>query len=162
VAEAEGKKAQLLAEAEGTRAKLLAEAEGKEKLAEALKKLNEAGQLLFLMEKSPEVIKALGEAGGEIAKNIFTSLAAPLAGIDKLTVYDSDGPNSSTHRLAAIVPNMFFDFVQQCKAQGLADPAAILTKAVEMLQAKLQEMATRPKDKTTEPTKPEEGQKPKK
>ena len=148
VAEAEGKKAQLLAEAEGMKAKLLAEAEGKEKLAEAFKKLNEAGQILLLMEKSPEVIRSLGDAGGEVAKNIFTSLAAPLGGIDNLTVYDSGGANSATHRVASLVPAMFFDFVQQCKASGLVDPAAVLKGAYTLLVSKLADMSAQAREET--------------
>lgn len=155
-ATADAEQARLVAEAEGMKAKLLAEAEGKKELAAAFKQLNDAGQILLLMEKSPEVIRALGEAGGEVAKNIFTSLAAPLGGIDNLTVYDSGGENSSTKRLAAIVPAMFFDFVQQCKASGLVDPAAILKAGMGMLQSKLAEMNANASTETKPPAKPEE------
>lgn len=138
VAEAEGTKAKLLAEADGERAKLLAEADGKEKLAEALKKLNEAGQLLFLMEKSPEVLKALGDAGGEIARGIFQSLAAPMGSIDNLSIYDSGGGNGNgaMDRLAGVVPSVFFDFLQQCRANNI-ELGALAESAVHFLNAKL-------------------------
>ncbi len=140
LAEAEGNKARLVAEADGQRAKLLAEAEGKEKLAEALKKLNEAGQLLFLMEKSPEVIKAIGEAGGEVARGIFQSLAAPLGSIDTLSVYDSGGGSngtSATNRVAELVPNMFFNFLQQCRANGV-ELGTLVENLVTAVNRKLQ------------------------
>ncbi len=137
-AEADANKAKLLAIADGTKAQLFAEAEGKEKLAEALKKLNEVGQLLFLLEKSPEVIKAVGDAGGEIARGIFQSLAAPLGSIDHLSVYDAgshDG-KSAVNRLAAVVPNVLFDFVQQCKANGL-ELGDLVEKLVSFAGSKL-------------------------
>jgi len=140
VARAEGKRAELLAEAEGIKAKLLAEAEGKEKLAEALKKLNEAGQLLFLMEKSPEVIRALGEAGGNVARGVFEPLGTSLSSIDSLTVYDSGNSGngkSAVNRLTDIVPSMVFDFLAKCKANGLDDIGGLLTNLVKFANEKL-------------------------
>ncbi len=138
LAEAEANRAKLVAVADGTRAQLLAEAEGKEKLAKALKELNEVGQLLFLLEKSPDVIRAIGDAGGEIAKNVFQSLAAPLGSIDHLTVYDSgshDG-KGAVNRLAGVVPNVLFDFIQQCKANGL-ELGDLVEKLVSFAGSKL-------------------------
>ncbi|MBN1326040.1 flotillin family protein [Candidatus Falkowbacteria bacterium] len=162
-AAADAEKAKLVAIADGTKAQLLAEAEGKEKLAEALTKLNQAGQLLFLMEKSPEVIKAIGEAGGEVAEKIFSSLASSLGSIDNLTVWDTgSGGDGAMNRVASIVPKMFFDFVQQLKASGLVDPTEILKKASELLGNKLAAMSKEAVgDKTGQPAKTEDGSRPK-
>lgn len=139
LADAEGLKANMIAEAEGVRAKLLAEAEGKRELAEALKQLNEAGQLLFLLEKSPDFVRSVGEAGGEIARGIFQSLAAPLGSIDHLSVYDSGGGTNghgAMERLASTVPGMFFNFLQQCRANNI-ELGSLVENFVGLLNQKL-------------------------
>ena len=139
-AQAAGDKAKLLAEAEGTRAKLNAEAEGIQKKADAMKSLEASAQLLLLMEKSPEVIKAIGDAGGEIARGVFQSIAAPLGGIDHLTVYDSsngDG-HGALSRVANIVPGILFEFLTKCKANGMTDLGDLVTGGLKMLAASTQ------------------------
>lgn len=132
-------KVKLLAEAEGIKAKLLAEAEGKDKLAEALKKLNETGQLLFLMQESPEVIKALGEAGERIARGVFEPVGNGVGQIDAISVYDSGSGNGqgAMERATDIVPAVVFNFLQKCKANGMTDIGDILTNLVKNLNAKL-------------------------
>ena len=70
--EAEGIRSKGLAEAEAIRAKALAEAEGIHKKAEAMKQMGEAAVLEMYFKAMPE-----------IAKNV----AAPLANVDKITMY---------------------------------------------------------------------------
>ncbi|QQG45628.1 MAG: flotillin family protein [Candidatus Sungiibacteriota bacterium] len=154
LAEADGTKAKLLAEAEGIKAKLLAEAEGKEKLAEALKKLDEAGRMLFIMEKSPEVITAVGEAGGQVARGIFEPLGASLGAIDSINVYDSGGGNGSgktaVERMTSIIPGIVFDFLAKAKANGLPELASLVTNALQSMNVRV--------EKDTEEPRPVEGQ----
>ena len=70
--EAEGIKKKGLAEAEAIKAKALAEAEGIQKKAEAMKQMGEAAILEMYFKALPEVVK---------------NAAAPLANVDKITMY---------------------------------------------------------------------------
>ncbi len=70
--EAEGIRTKGMAEAEAIRAKAVAEAEGIEKKAEAMTKMGEAAVLEMYFKALPEVVK---------------SAAAPLANVDKITMY---------------------------------------------------------------------------
>ena len=83
--EAEAVRAAGLAEAEAIRAKALAEAEGIDKKAEAMKKYGEAAVLEMYFAALPE-----------IAKNV----AAPLAQVDKITMY---GEGNSARLIEDIV-----------------------------------------------------------
>ena len=74
--EAEGIAAKYAAEAEGIRAKGLAEAEGIDKKAEAQKKMGEASVLEMYFQAMPLIAKAVAE---------------PLANVDSITMYGSDG-----------------------------------------------------------------------
>ncbi|MCM1046721.1 MAG: SPFH domain-containing protein [Candidatus Gastranaerophilales bacterium] len=70
--EAEGIRTKGLAEAEAIRAKAVAEADGIEKKAEAMTKMGEAAVLEMYFKALPEVVK---------------NAAAPLANVDKITMY---------------------------------------------------------------------------
>ena len=70
--EAEGIRTKGIAEAEAIRAKAVAEAEGIEKKAEAMTKMGEAAVLEMYFKALPEVVK---------------NAAAPLANVDKITMY---------------------------------------------------------------------------
>ena len=83
--EAEGIAAVGKAEAEAIKAKALAEAEGIDAKAEAMKKYGEAAMIEMIVGALPE-----------IAKNV----AAPLANVDKITMY---GEGNSTKMIADIV-----------------------------------------------------------
>ena len=76
--EAEGIRTKGIAEAEAIRAKAVAEAEGIEKKAEAMTKMGEAAVLEMYFKALPEVVK---------------NAAAPLANVDKITMY-GDGNSS--------------------------------------------------------------------
>lgn len=70
--EAEGITAVGLAEADAIKAKLLAEAEGLDKKAEAMSKMQQAAVVEMIVDKLPEIVK---------------NAAAPLANVDKITMY---------------------------------------------------------------------------
>ena len=70
--EADGIRTKGIAEAEAIRAKAVAEAEGIEKKAEAMAKMGEAAVLEMYFKALPEVVK---------------NAAAPLANVDKITMY---------------------------------------------------------------------------
>ena len=82
---AEGIAAVGKAEAQAIKAKALAEAEGIDKKAEAMRKMGEAAVIEMIMGALPE-----------IAKNV----AAPLANVDKITMY---GEGNSTKLISDIV-----------------------------------------------------------
>lgn len=70
--EAEGISAVGLAEADAIKAKLLAEAEGLDRKAEAMSKMQQAAVIEMIVDKLPEIVK---------------NAAAPLANVDKITMY---------------------------------------------------------------------------
>ena len=74
--QAEGIAAKYAAEAEGIRAKGIAEAEGIDKKAEAQKKMGEASVLEMYFQAMPLIAQAV---------------SAPLANVDSITMYGSDG-----------------------------------------------------------------------
>lgn len=79
-AEAEAIRQKALAEAEGLKAKILAEAEGMKEKAKAWQEYNEAAVSQMLIEKLPEIAAAV---------------AAPLSKIDKITLVNSGGGDST-------------------------------------------------------------------
>ncbi len=83
--EAEGVRQLGLAEAEAIRAKALAEAEGIDRKAEAMRKYGEAAVLEMYFQVLPEIARAV---------------AAPLAQVDKITMY---GEGNSTRLIEDIV-----------------------------------------------------------
>lgn len=131
-AEGEGramaKKAEMLAEAEGIKAKLLAEAEGVMKKADAYKQLNEAGQLLQILEAAQTLLPKSIE---EFAK-VMAAAAAPLGNVDKMIVVDGGGGGqsggSAIQRFADLTPQMVFGLLQKAAAMGI-DVSSLLAKA---------------------------------
>lgn len=79
-AEAEAIRLKSLAEAEGLKAKIMAEAEGMMEKAKAWQQYNEAAVSQMLIEKMPEIAAAV---------------AAPLGKIDKITLVNSGGSDST-------------------------------------------------------------------
>lgn len=125
--EAAAKKAVLLAEAEGTKAKLLAEAEGVLKKAAAYKELNQAGQLLQILEAAQNLVPNSIEKFADVMK----AAASPLGNADKIVLVDSGGNNnkdSAIQRFADTAPNMIFNLIQKATAMGL-DLSGLFAKA---------------------------------
>ncbi|MHC1696349.1 MAG: flotillin family protein [Eubacteriales bacterium] len=107
-----------IAEADSIRAKGIAEAEALEKKAEALAKMDEAGKLQMVIEKLPEITKAIAE---------------PLSRIDKITIIggsaDGDSGVSEVARYTvgalkgvteAIKETIGFDLTEVMKSSTLA------------------------------------------
>ncbi|MFH1176146.1 MAG: SPFH domain-containing protein [Acidobacteriota bacterium] len=131
LAEAEGTKAKLLAEAEGTKAKLLAEAEGAQKKAEAFAKLDASARTMLVLERLPEVIRAVAPVAGAVA--------APLGNIDKLVMIDGGGGSGAlggVARLAGTVPATIFNLIQTAQALGLDVSGALGKLGVKEAEAK--------------------------
>lgn len=132
LANAEGMKAQLLAHADGTRAELLAQANGMKELMAAFEEMT-PDQRQFLMakmilERLPEVVDKLGDAGQKIMGEIAQSVTASLGQIDHLTVYDapsgSNGHGSALERVAKFAPDVMFDTFKRLEATGMLSTIA--------------------------------------
>lgn len=133
LAQAEGEAAKVrqmgLAEGEAIQAKLLAEAAGVLKKAEAYQKLDEAGKFMFILEKAPQIIDALGDAASKALTPAFDAVGRGLANVDNITIVDTgsgDG-KSAVGRFANTAPTIFFEFMQKAKALGI-DPTDLLKK----------------------------------
>jgi flotillin len=96
VAEADGVKANKLAEAAGIQAALEAEATGKDKLAEALAKLDETGKLLLILDQAPEIVEAFAPVVG--------AMNEPLKSIKDVTVIGSGEAGDFFGNLATQLP----------------------------------------------------------
>ncbi len=129
LAQAKGTEAQLLAVAVGEKAKLLAQAEGNQKLAEALQQLNEAGKLMFVLERLPGLLDHGGDAAEKIARAIFEPVAAGVAKMGNVQITDLGGGNTAKNGMAALgqlVPQIVVDFFSRAKASGV-DVTGLLT-----------------------------------
>lgn len=89
IKEAEGIQKVGEAEAKAIEAKGIAEAEALEKKAEAMKKYGQAAMLEMIVNKLPEMAKAISE---------------PLAAIDKVTIIDGGGKGSGVSNMVDYVP----------------------------------------------------------
>ena len=151
LAEAAGREAELLAEAKGERARLMAEAEGKEKLAEALAKLDETGKLLQVLEAAPEVAEAIGNAiakalGEEGASRIFAAASQHLSSIDKVQIIDlgQGQGQDAVSRFAGSAPRFVFDLLTQAKALGLEQVLEKWGISSELLSPVIESLAKAP------------------
>ena len=105
--QAEGIAAKYAAEAEGIRAKGIAEAEGIDKKAEAQKKMGEASVLEMYFQAMPLIAQAV---------------SAPLANVDSITMYGSDG----TSKLVSDITTTTSQVMKGIKDATGIDPAALL------------------------------------
>ncbi len=133
LANAEGEKAKLLAQAEGERSRLLAIAEGKgqallaeangtERLAEALHKMDERGQLILILDRLPTLIEKGGDAGAKIAGEIFGPMSEGWSKIGTINITDLGGGKATgdtLQNLAGAIPNAVGQFFAQCEARGI-------------------------------------------
>lgn len=135
-ADAEGKAAQIefagRAEGFAIQARLGGEADGIKKKAEAMKAMEEAAKLIIFMEKMPPVAESIGKALGEVAREIFQGIAAPLGSVDNVNIVDLGGGHgdggTALSRYAGLVPEIIMKAVATGKAAGI-DFGAILKKA---------------------------------
>lgn len=89
------------AEAQAVAAKGLAEAEAMEKKADALKKYGEAAMLQMIVEKLPEMAKAV---------------ASPLQSVDKITIIDGGGNGTSgVESMGSYVPGLLAKTIESIK-----------------------------------------------
>ena len=99
-AEAAATKAKGLAEAEAIKAKGEAEAAAMDKKAEALKKYGQAAMTQMVVEKLPEMAKAIAE---------------PLAAIDKVTIIDSGSGESGVGSMGGYVPGVLAKTIESVR-----------------------------------------------
>jgi flotillin len=99
-AEAAATKAKGLAEAEAIRAKGEAEAAAMDKKAEALKKYGQAAMTQMVVEKLPEMAKAIAE---------------PLSAIDKVTIIDSGNGESGVGSMGGYVPGVLAKTIESVR-----------------------------------------------
>jgi flotillin len=129
--EAAKQKAILVAQAEGKAAEkreaLLGEALGTQKLAEALREMNDAARLIIILDKLPPLLSQGGDAMAKVMQAVFGSIAAPLGQISKLEIVDIGGSGRGIDQVSSIVPNVLFKFLVAAKAQGI-DVTALLEK----------------------------------
>ena len=144
LAEAEAEKAKLLARADGTKAdrlavamgieaELLAQAKGRKELIDAYANLDSEQRQLFItlsiLERLPELTRALGEAGREVMGEITKAVTASLGQIDNLTVYDSSGGDQGgLKRTFKMAPDVIYEVMQLLKATGVAPVVADVAK----------------------------------
>lgn len=110
--EAEGTRLVGEAEADAIRAKGLAEAEAMEKRAEAYAKYNEAAVTQMIIEKLPDIAKAIAE---------------PISAIDKVTIIDGGNGTSGVEQFGGNVPAILAKTIESVKETTGFD----LTKVME-------------------------------
>ena len=120
---AAAQRAILVAQAEGAaaakREALLAEAQGTEKLAAALRAMDESARFMLIMDKLPGLFDKGGDAAAKVMTAIFGSVAAPLGQIDNLNIVDMGGSGRGLDQMASLVPTTVFKVFATAKAAGL-------------------------------------------
>ncbi|MDX2176535.1 MAG: SPFH domain-containing protein [Candidatus Sumerlaeia bacterium] len=157
LAVAEGERARLSAEAEGVRLRGLAEAEAVLRKAEAFSQLGPAGQLLEIIDRSPEVIDALGRAGREIVSPLAEAIGNGMANVGEVRIVDLGGGNgngggTALDRFIQGVPRSVFATLESAKALGLGPLVEEVAKklnispesVIDFLHEKKKEAATEP------------------
>jgi flotillin len=121
--EANRKRSVLLAEAEGKAAEkrqaLLAEAEGTQKLAEALAQMSTDARFILVLDKLPNLLDHGGDALAKTLQAMFSSVAAGLGQIDRISIVDMGGSGQGVNRIAELVPQVVFNVLAQLKARGV-------------------------------------------
>jgi flotillin len=125
LAEAASTEAMVLARAKGIEAELLAQALGREKMVQAYANMDEEQRRLliatFILDRLPDITKALGEAGAQIMAPISEAITASVAQIKSIAVYDSGGANGdgAVKRAVNMAPDILFNLFKQLEARGL-------------------------------------------
>lgn len=137
---AAGAEANLLAAAKGTEAELLAKAKGTLELAQALKALDERGQLLMILDRVPVLLDKGGDAGAKMLASVFGPLGTSLGAIKSVSIVDMGGSDGKggVAKFAGSIPGMIAEMLVKAEAQGL--DIKPLLKLIKVNPAKLQEM----------------------
>lgn len=137
---AAGTEANLLAGAKGTEAELLAKAKGTLELANAMKQLDERGQLLMVIEKLPLLFRDGGDAGAKMLAAVFTPLGTSLGAIKSVSIVDMGGSDGKggVSKFASSIPSMIAEMLVKAEAQGL--DIKPLLKLARVDATKLKEM----------------------
>jgi len=137
---AAGSEANLLAAAKGTEAELLAKAKGTLELAEAMKSLDERGQLLLVLDKLPGLFDKGGDAGAKMLAAVFTPLGTSLGAIKQVSIVDMGGTDSKggVAKFAGSIPSMLAEMLVKAEAQGI--DIKPLLKLAKIDTGKLQQM----------------------
>jgi flotillin len=140
-AKAEALKAKLLAEADGataqahaTRALLEAQADGARKLNEAYAGLTAEQRQLFMltkvMEMSPAIIAAIGEAGAKVTAELAQAMTAAYGSVGSVSIYDSGNGNGkgALDRWTSGPGDFLFKLVTGLKQSGTLSVASGILK----------------------------------
>jgi hypothetical protein len=75
----------------------------------------------FILDRLPDITKALGEAGAQIMAPISEAITASVAQIKSIAVYDSGGANGdgAVKRAVNMAPDILFNLFKQLEARGL-------------------------------------------
>lgn len=122
LAEAEVTKAKGEAEGVSITVRLTAEAEGLRKKNEALAQMSEGARFIILMDKLPEIIDELGDAGQKIVGAAFEQVGAGLSRIDSVHIIDMGGNGNGSggiEKLGMSVPKIVFGVAAQLKGLGI-------------------------------------------
>jgi len=131
--EAEATRLRGQAEADAIYAKLEAEAKGVKEKAAAYREMGEAAQFQIQVEVMPRIMEALVKALPEMA----AAIAAPMAEIDKITVWDSGSENGGggTMRLPEVVTKTLMasaDSVKELTGFDIQDILESFTKSAKI------------------------------
>jgi flotillin len=121
--EGESIRAKGVGEADAIKAKLLAEADGMQAKADAWERYGDAAVIQLLLEKYPEIVRAMGTP--------MQAIGAGLANVDNISVVEinsggSDG--SPVDRVLNNIPRQFVGFNEQLKAVTGIDIAQLLAE----------------------------------
>jgi flotillin len=136
LAEADGVRAQLSAEAEGTRLKGLAEAEALVQKAKAFSQLGATGQLLEIIDRAPEVISAIGNAGREIITPVANAVGSGLGAVDEVRILDlgggGNGSQPALDRYAQGIPKYIYSTLESARSLGLGPLMEEIAKKLDL------------------------------
>lgn len=140
LAAAEGNERGLLAIAKGKEADLLAQATGTRELAEALKQLNESGQLLMILDRVPLLLEKGGDAGAKVVSAAFGPLGQSLGAIKNVSIVDMGGKDgqNGVGKFAGSIPAAIAAMVANAQALGI--DVKPLLKLLKLDPSKLSEM----------------------
>lgn len=131
--EAEGAAIRAKGEAEGAAilARLGAEAEGLQKKNDAMARMSPEALRIIVLERLPQIIDEVGEAGQKIVGAAFEPVGAGLSRIDNVNIVDLGGSNGNGEggiaKFAGSIPEVVFGALTRAKALGM-DVDGILEK----------------------------------